>query len=194
MKEVKNLSQFTKKAIKETFLILLREHSLDKITVKDIVEKCGINRNTFYYYYKDIYDLIDDVFAMEEKRVLEDDKRYDTWYEELRRVALFVVENRTAIMHVYDSKSRDVLENYLFAISDKIIRIYVEREAKRLDVSDKDQEFVCSFYGYSLVGMTLDWIKGNTQVDSEEFMKRVAAVFEGTVTAALESSAALSDN
>ena len=48
------MSQFTKKAIVETFLELLKEHSLDKITVKDIVEKCGINRNTFYYYYQDI--------------------------------------------------------------------------------------------------------------------------------------------
>ena len=66
------MSQFTKKAIVETFLELLKEHSLDKITVKDIVEKCGINRNTFYYYYQDIYDLIDDVFDIETKKVLED--------------------------------------------------------------------------------------------------------------------------
>lgn len=186
------MPQFTKKAIVETFLELLREHSLDKITVKDIVEKCGINRNTFYYYYKDIYDLIDDVFAIETKRALEDEKRYDTWYEELHRVALFVLENKSAIAHIYYSKSRDVLENYLFTISGKIIRGYVEREAKRLEVKDEDKEFVCTFYGYSLVGMTLDWIKGNTKVDSEEFIQRVAAVFEGTVTAALESNAVLS--
>ena len=114
------MSQFTKKAIVETFLELLKEHSLDKITVKDIVEKCGINRNTFYYYYQDIYDLIDDVFDIETKKVLEDEKQYESWYEELLRVALFVVENRPAIMHIYDSKSRDVLEKYLFAICDKM--------------------------------------------------------------------------
>ena len=94
------MSQFTKKAIVETFLELLKEHSLDKITVKDIVEKCGINRNTFYYYYQDIYDLIDDVFDIETKKVLEDEKQYESWYEELLRVALFVVENRQAILHI----------------------------------------------------------------------------------------------
>ena len=181
------MSRRTKNEIVKTFLELLKEHSLDKITVKDIVETCGINRNTFYYYYKDIYDLIDDVFALETKRVLEDEHRYDAWYEELHRVALFIVENKTAITHIYDSKSRDVLENYLFAITVKITNSFVEREAKRLLVSDEDKEFICTFYGYSLVGMTLSWIKGNTQVDSEEFLRRVAAIFEGTVEAALMS-------
>lgn len=187
------MSQFTKMAIVNTFLGLLKEHSLDKITVKDIVEKCGINRNTFYYYYKDIYDLIDDVFAIETKTVLEDKESYSTWYEELHRVAFFVVENRTAILHAYNSKSRNVAENYLFAISDKLVKSYVEQAAKHLTVSDRDKKFVCTFYGYSLVGMTLDWIRGNTHEDSEEFLQRVAAVFDNTVSAALECNAALSE-
>ena len=180
------MSQFTKKAIVETFLELLKEHSLDKITVKDIVEKCGINRNTFYYYYQDIYDLIDDVFDIETKKVLEDEKQYESWYEELLRVALFVVENRPAILHIYDSKSRDVLEKYLFAICDKLIRNYVEQQVQGMEVSDKEKEFVITFYGYSLVGMTLNWIKGNSQSDSADYLKGMAAVFEGTVKTALE--------
>ena len=187
------MSQFTKKAIVETFLELLKEHSLDKITVKDIVEKCGINRNTFYYYFQDIYDLIDDVFEFETKRVLEDEKQYESWYEELLRVALFVVENRTAIRHVYTSKSRDVLDKYLFAICDKLVRNYVIEQAASISVSEEDKEFVITFYGYSLVGMTLNWIKGNAQSDSKEYLKAVAAVFEGTVKPALESCTKLSD-
>lgn len=182
------MSQFTKKAIVETFLELLKEYSLDRITVKDIVEKCGINRNTFYYYYQDIYDLIDDVFDIETKRVLEDEKQYATWYDELRRVALFVVENRPAILHIYNSKSRDVLQKYLFAICDKLIRGYVEYQAQDVPGSEKQKEFVVSFYKYSLVGMTIGWIKGDTKAGSEEYLKSMAAVFEGTVKTALECS------
>ncbi len=41
-------------AIKEAFMRLLNRKPLDKITVKEIVEECGINRNTFYYHYDDI--------------------------------------------------------------------------------------------------------------------------------------------
>ena len=56
--------QYTKKAIAESFLQLLNERPFDKISVVDIAEKCGINRNTFYYYYTDVFALVDDVFRM----------------------------------------------------------------------------------------------------------------------------------
>ena len=53
------MSQFTKKAIIDAFVELISERPLSKITVKDIVTRCGVNRNTFYYYFEDIYALID---------------------------------------------------------------------------------------------------------------------------------------
>ena len=53
-----DMANFTRKAIKETFLALLEERPLNDITIKDIVEKCGINRNSFYYHYQDLPALI----------------------------------------------------------------------------------------------------------------------------------------
>ena len=52
------MAQTTKKRIMEGFLELLEQRPLDKISVVDVAEHCGINRNTFYYYYCDIYALI----------------------------------------------------------------------------------------------------------------------------------------
>ena len=54
------MKQTTKQAIQASFRTLLLAKSLDKITVRDIVEDCGLTRNTFYYHYEDIYDLFDD--------------------------------------------------------------------------------------------------------------------------------------
>ena len=53
------MAQRTKKRIQETFLAMLEQESLDKITVKDLVDRCGMNRNTFYYYYQDLYALLE---------------------------------------------------------------------------------------------------------------------------------------
>ena len=64
------MAQFTKKAIRKTFMELLEEKPLDKITVKDIVERCDINRGTFYYYYSDIFALVEDVFETELEQIL----------------------------------------------------------------------------------------------------------------------------
>ena len=63
------MSQFTKKAIVDSFLKLLNEKSFDKITVKNIVEECGVNRKTFYYYFEDIYDLAEQIFEEEVKKM-----------------------------------------------------------------------------------------------------------------------------
>jgi AcrR family transcriptional regulator len=181
-----SVSQFTKKAIVLAFLELLKEQSLDKITVKDIVERCGINRNTFYYYYKDIYDLIDDIFDMDTKRVLSGEKN-GSWQEELKRVVVFILENKTAIVHIYNSKSMDVLEQYLFDISDMLVQDYVTMHNDTIKVSEENKKFIITFYSYSLAGMLLDWIKGGMQENSAEFLEKLGMVFENTIRVALES-------
>ena len=56
------MSDFMQKAIKTTFLQLLEQKPLSQITVKMIVEECGINRNSFYYHYQDLPALIEENF------------------------------------------------------------------------------------------------------------------------------------
>lgn len=55
------MPSFTKKAILESFLHLVGKKPIDKITVRDIVDDCGINRNTFYYYFQDIYAVLEEL-------------------------------------------------------------------------------------------------------------------------------------
>ena len=51
----------TKQAIVASFLRLVAKKSPDKITVRDIVDDCGVNRNTFYYYFQDIYAVMEEL-------------------------------------------------------------------------------------------------------------------------------------
>lgn len=55
------MPSFTKKAIIDSFLRIASKKSLDKITVRDIVDDCGVNRNTFYYYFQDIYAVLEEI-------------------------------------------------------------------------------------------------------------------------------------
>lgn len=66
------VQQYTKEMIREVFIKKLNEHPLNKITVKDIVRECGINRNTFYYYYTDIYALLSEIFQTELQTVIDE--------------------------------------------------------------------------------------------------------------------------
>ena len=72
------MPNFTKKAIKETFIELLDERPLNKITVKDIVEACGINRNSFYYHYQDLPALLEEVIAERVQALMSDHPTIDS--------------------------------------------------------------------------------------------------------------------
>ena len=62
------MAKFTKKAIMDCFLNMLKRKNIDRVTVTDICEECGINRNTFYYYFSDIYDVLDSVLIEETEK------------------------------------------------------------------------------------------------------------------------------
>ncbi len=53
------MSQTTKRALEASLKNLLLKKPLDKITIQDIADDCGISRMTFYYHFKDIYDLVE---------------------------------------------------------------------------------------------------------------------------------------
>ena len=61
------MSEITKKALAETLKKLLSKNKLNKITIKEITEDCGVNRQTFYYHFKDIYDLLEWIYKNEVK-------------------------------------------------------------------------------------------------------------------------------
>ena len=65
------MSELTKRAIQESFKKLLSNQPLDKITVKNITDDCGVNRNTFYYHYSDIYQLLEEIFLTEAQKSVE---------------------------------------------------------------------------------------------------------------------------
>lgn len=63
------MPSFTKRAIIESFLRIASKKPLDKITVRDIVDDCGVNRNTFYYYFQDIYAVLEEICQSGVERV-----------------------------------------------------------------------------------------------------------------------------
>ena len=89
--------QLTKKAIVNSFIKLLNEKPLDKITVKNIAEDCGINRNTFYYHFSDIRELTVYTIDSQIHSVSELDFNGDSWVDSFVEAAKFVIDNKKAV-------------------------------------------------------------------------------------------------
>lgn len=104
------MSQITKRALGASLKNMLLQKPLNKITINDITEDCGISRMTFYYHFKDIYDLVEWVCVEDARQALAGKKTYDTWQEGFLNIFYAVQENKTFIMNVYRSVSRRQIE------------------------------------------------------------------------------------
>ena len=120
------MPNFTKRAIKETFLKLLDQRPLNQITVKDIVEDCGINRNSFYYHFEDLPALVDEIVEEQVQALIQNHPTISSVEECFDAVIELVMENKRAIYHIYNSLSRDVFEQYLMDACQYIVSTYLQ--------------------------------------------------------------------
>lgn len=180
------MSQITKRALEQSLKNLLREKPLSKITVTDITEDCGISRMTFYYHFKDIYDLVEWACMDDAAKALANKKTYDTWQQGFIQIFHAVRENKVFVMNVYRCVSREQVEKYLIPLTDQLIMGVITERAAGMTVREADQQFIAQVYSYAFVGIMLDWIRDDMRADPEELVNRLAMVIRGGITQALE--------
>lgn len=180
------MSQVTKRALEQSLKNLLLKKPLTKITINDIAEDCGINRMTFYYHFKDIYDLVEWSCLEDARKAIEEKKTYETWQQGFLQIFEAVRENKPFIMNVYRCVHREQVETYLKPLVDNLLMGVIEEEAKGIPVRQEDKEFIAQIYAYIFIGLMLDWIKDDMRQDPEEIVGRLAKLIRGSVREALE--------
>lgn len=179
--------------IREEFIKMLNERPLNKITVKDIATACEINRNTFYYYYTDVYELLSEIFQTELQTVIEEYNDTLSWEECFIVAARFALENKRAIYHVYNSMQREELVNYIFNVSGNVMMRYVEKVSVGISASSGDRKLIASFYQCALTEMVLRWIASGMKEDPDNISRRIGQLFDGNIELSLKRSADLNN-
>ena len=107
------MASFTKEALGAALKKVMAQKPINKITVKDLVEICGVNRQTFYYHFNDVYDLLEWVFEEDANRVLPKEVKYDNWQEDVMIFFDYLKNNSAFALNVYNSNSRLYMLKYL---------------------------------------------------------------------------------
>lgn len=175
------MSQFTRDAIIDSFVRMLNEKPFDKIKVRDIAEDCRINRNTFYYYFHDIYALLEAVFEREANGIIQGEETVDSWQEVLLRSTRFLRENKRAIYHVYHVIDRNQLEQYVNRVAGKVLGEFVDVQVQDLDVDRGDELLLVAFYTYATVGMIMNWMDHGMKEEPESAIQRLGELLEGSI-------------
>ncbi len=170
------MSKLTEQAIKASFLKLLNERPLTRITVKDITQDCGINRNSFYYHYHDIPALAEEIVLDRTNRLIEAYPDISTLEECVQAAFRFILENRRAVSHIYHSVNREVFEQYLMRICDHTIRTWFRSAFPDTSLGRNDQERLLKFVRCELFGACIDWMNQGMPEDVMEDIQESLAL------------------
>ena len=181
------MSDITKRAISASLKKLLCEKTLSKITVQDIADDCGINRQTFYYHFQDIYDLVEWTCIEDTEKVLKENRTYDTWQEGFLAVFALAKKDKVFIDNIYRSVSLEMLEQYLYRLVYPLLKNVIDEKAKGLPARDEDKKCIADFYKYAFVGVLLEWIRDDMREQPEEIVERVGKIADGTIELALKN-------
>jgi len=175
------MANFTKKAIKDTFIKLLSDRPLSQITVKDIVEACGINRNSFYYHYHDIPSLIEEIIMEEADRIILEYKTFDSLEMGFNAAIDFAKKNRRAILHIFKSVNRDIFEQYLWKVCDYIVVSFYKNLFAEKPISEDDRDVIIEFYKAQCFGMVIDWLRNGMKEDVHHKIHRICELQKGMI-------------
>ena len=180
------MSEITKRAFASSLKKMLAKKPLEKIRIIDITEYCGVNRQTFYYHFKDIYDLLEWVYTNEATKALGEKKTYETWQQGFKQIFQYIVNNKEFVLTTFNSVSREYLERYLYNEVYLLLIGVVEEKAKGIPVRATDKSFIADFYKYAFVGIVLDWIKSGMKEESDKIIERLNKLIYGNMEEALE--------
>lgn len=152
------MANSTKEALGSALKKMMTVKPIDKITIKDLVEICNVNRQTFYYHFDDVYDLLEWVFEEDANRVLPKEVVYERWQDDVMVFFEYLYENRTFALNVFNSNSRLYMLRFLKARLEGCIRSFavIVSEGKSIDRNDFD--FVIEFYSNGVIGLISQWL------------------------------------
>lgn len=151
------MSVLTKKAIKESFIMLLDKKSIDRITVKDITDECGISRNTFYYHYADIPALVEEIITEQAERIIREFPDIRSLEQALTVAAEFILQNRRAAVHIINSSHRYIYERCLMTVCRHVVEEYIDVVVPKEMFSAEERELLIDFYKCMSFGIVVDW-------------------------------------
>ena len=172
---------FAKREIKNSFIKLLTERPISQITVKDIVEDCGVNRNSFYYHFQDIPSLLEEIIVEMTAKVIVNLPEESTFEEKVTAALQEINLNKRMIYHIYGSSNREFYEKQLMKICEHVTRTYIRSREYSERVDSKDLEFVISYLKCELFGQLIDWLNHDMSYDIVEHSRILCRMFAGSM-------------
>ncbi len=180
--------EMTKKLLTASLKKLMAQKPLNRISVREIVEDCGLNRQTFYYHFEDIYDQVKWMYNQEAITLLARHEGILVWQDGVLQLINYIQENRAVCLCALHSIGHGHLKRFFYTDIYAIIKKTVFYFGQKVQVSQEYGEFLTHFYTVSLAAMIESWLLGDIKQTPEEFIRFVDITLQDQLRGALERS------
>jgi probable dihydroxyacetone kinase regulator len=157
-------SNVTKRALAEGLKQLMERRPFAKISVGDICESCNMNRKSFYYHFRDKYDLVNWIFYTEFVHTLNYVPGDDGW-QHLLSVCRYFYDNKKFYSKALQIEGQNSFRDYFHDILESILLEYFKQYFK----ADKESTFAAEFYSDALICSLVRWLVSKNPASPEEY-------------------------
>lgn len=176
----------TKKALADSLKKLMESQALNKISIREIVEDCGVNRKTFYYHFQDKYDLVKWIF---EKEAIEIVKQYDLMddHKEAIHFAMSYIEkNKHVCNSALDTLGRDELKRFFYSNFIGIMNNIVDDLSQGMKIPLDYKNFIVNYYTETISSLLVNWIRNKENTDKEIIVTYISLTLFDAIEPTLE--------
>lgn len=159
---------------------------LNKISIHEIVEDCGMNRQTFYYHFHDIFDLLEWLFKEEALSFLESRSNPISLNDGVLYLLKYIQNNEALCLCTLQSMGHKHLRQFFYEGINSVLRSVVDEYSSDLNVSEEHKVFLAHFYTVSFAGFIEYWLQDGLKDDPEEIVRLCEVAMQGNIRGALE--------
>ena len=179
-------TEMTRSLMADSLKKLMLTKPLNKITVQELVDGCPLNRRTFYYHFKDIYDLLEWMYKKEAVVELQKHATYNTWQEGFLNLFLYIQNNKEICLCAFHSLGREHLERFLYSVTFHLIQHVVNIMTGDMQVDEEHKNFLANFYTLAFLGILIQWMQNGMKEQPEKITETLSITVRGSMLNALE--------
>lgn len=176
-------SDFTKFMIARGLKQLLETNSFLDISVGDIAQHCKISRNTFYYHFRDKYDVISWIFYTEITPLIGDTISMDQWGSGMRALCRYMQENKFFYMNVLQFEGQNSFADCLMDFYQNLVRTLIVNAGGEQLLKPNQIKMISRFYAHGMSGVLLDWVKNGMVRDPDSTVSTLEDLLSGEIFA-----------
>lgn len=159
---------------------------IDHVTIGMLTAQAKVSRNTFYYHFTDVYDLLGWIYEQEVVTQLSTYLKVDRWQTAYRMILDYIAKNQQFCLQTFHSVGRNLLENFLYSAASHMVKGVVDDVAPAAPAAL--EQSIVNFYGWALVMQVIQWLRDDLREPPADVIRRAEIMLDGSVANAIANS------